>query len=812
MNINEDRFSNKSAEEIISDMLTQHKNNSKEALEHIQDILNDDGLTLSKDVKDNLQKAATMLSDKGLKEGWFSKPLPKESVVFEVYLPFKKEPAQFQIPPVSSLDDPLVTETIQKIRKRHPHSTIYIRSKLGNKTIREKKEEPSLFSKMVKGVLNSDITKNLTAVGLAGLTGISPVFTKPAGDAALKATSEKLESTSGYKVNLYNESGVYSCTAGNLPIALTLVENAKQYTKADVLFEGKVICSYNHALKEWTTSKSENTLKEDIYTNDDITNHAYVDFRKDIADIDERTKLILCHLNPNLIDKRKPKWHNTLLDTPKMSPIENSILGTKGEVLIVLEGIDNEVNKKNPDQTEVTIREKIPYSQKGNSYLYKDGDSYVITVAQFKDILNDPENAETLEKFEDSKEAAILNDDLASYFLELDKLAKQSIDARYPEWEANHMEDYKLDMYNLPERAKIYQAWKDLNRTNMYQQARELTPEEVDRQFGLPKLKKILNTQRAGKKIMTAFDSVKKMLPKEEQVKLDEELLDLLTDTNTVEDTDIAQIIGYYGAKNQLNQISKDSLNKIASGLSPEDKEKFDTELKTLINDKYVDHSNGLPTVAKQVKDAMNDINTLIKKYLSLTQSSRWNNEVNSSKQIIDVVNAIKSEINTLNPDHQKIANRLMSKLRGNVKKWQANNITGDALVKELENFLTQTKNWINNFNSGKYDTETEPKFDNEIKHEDWINMVKHIKNPNSKSETDPSYYGAITNKISRLIKHDPQAAKGYGNAFRNLLKNLEAKELSEKEIEVQLAKFLDTMKDETGGFGTVTKALASAI
>ena len=90
--------------------------------------------------------------------------------------------------------------------------------------------------------------------------------------------------------------------------------------------------------------------------------------------------------------------------------------------------------------------------------------------------------------------------------------------------------------------------------------------------------------------------------------------------------------------------------------------------------------------------------------------------------------------------------------------------------------------------------------------------MVKHIKNPNSKSETDPSYYGAITNKISRLIKHDPQAAKGYGNAFRNLLKNLEAKELSEKEIEVQLAKFLDTMKDETGGFGTVTKALTSAI
>ena len=110
-----------------------------EALDHIQDILKDDGLTLSKDVKANLEKAASILSDKGLKEGWFSKPLPKESVVFEVYLPFKKEPAQFQIPPVSSLDDPLVTDTIQKIRKRHPHSTIYLRSKLGNKTITEEK-------------------------------------------------------------------------------------------------------------------------------------------------------------------------------------------------------------------------------------------------------------------------------------------------------------------------------------------------------------------------------------------------------------------------------------------------------------------------------------------------------------------------------------------------------------------------------------------------------------------------------------------------------------------------------------------------
>lgn len=787
ININEDKFANKSAEEIISDMLTQHKNNSKEALDHIQNILKDDGLTLSKDTKDNLQKAATILSDKGLKEGWFSKPLPKESVVFEVYLPFKKEPAQFQIPPVSSLDDPLVAEAIQKIRKKHPHSAIYIRSKLGNK---------------------------------------------------------KLESTSSYKVNLYDESNKYSCYVGNLPIALTLVENTKQYKKADILFEDKIICSYSHDLKEWTISKTENVLKEDIYDNNDITKHAYVDFRKDTADIDERTKLILCHLNPNLIDKRKPKWCNTLLDTPKLAPIENSILGTKGEVLIVLDGIENDINQKNPDQTEVTIQEKIPYLQKGNGYLYRNGDLYVITVAQFKEILNDPKNAETREKFENKHDSAILNDDQASYFLELDEIAKKTIDARYPNWEQSHWDEYNLGMYDLPERTKIYQAWKDINRTNMYQQARELTPEEVNKQFGLPKLKEII----AGKPLMVAFENTKANLPLDEKDKLDNALLNLIANNDTVEDSDIKKIISYYGAKNQLNKIPgiKDKLYKIEHNLNDTDKEAFESELENLINTKYIDSKKYLPMIVNKVQEAIKDVNTLIQKYSSKTNSSTWNKEATSIKEITDLAKTIKNEIDAVKEYDPKVANALLTRSQGKVKNWQENNIKDDELINNLKNYLNEIRDWISNFkseytnlkntrdNTSRYDKpefdrnaadEAQKKFDqflntsrNNIKfksekdHDEWLDMVKHIENPKSKSETDPSYYGAITNKISRLVKHDPQAAEGYGNAFRELLKDLETKELSEKQIEVQLAKFLNKMQDETGGFGTVTKALASAI
>ena len=792
MNINEDKFANKSAEEIVNDMLTQHKNNSKEALEHMQDILKDDGLILSADTKATLKKAVDILSDKGLKEGWFSKPEAKYEVKFEVYLPFKKEPAEFQIPPVASLNDPLVKETLAKIRKRHPHSTIYIRSELGNQRITEEKKNSS----WLKNVLSSDLVKNLAAVGLSAATGgaITPILTKPISNAALSAISDSTD----YQINFHGKE-TYTCSVKSLPIALTLVEKAKgDYKSADILKDSIIVCSYDHSLKEWAVNDNLSILKEDIYTNDDTTIHSYADLKKDVTNIDERMRLILCHLNPNLIDKRKPKWHNTLTDIPKIVALPNENgEEIKAEVLITLDSIDNEINKSNPDQTEVLIKEKIPNGFTDTGFTYKDGESFVITVKQFKDIIESPENFEILTKFEKSKDSAILNDEQASYFLELDKTAKQNIDNKYPEWEATHWDLYNLDTYTLPERAEIYLAWKDANRTTAYQQARELTPEEVNLKFGLPKLKQILNNQVAGKKIMTAFDSVKRALPETEQAKLNTDLLNLLTNVETIDDSEIAKLIGYYGAKNQLNQLSNGKLATLENELLTSDlQDAFNDDLKQLIQNKYI-NSNGIPTVAQNYKNALEDIKTIVKKYQNHTDSSMWNQTTTSVKEVGELTKQI---LNNIKQMPAEISKQTKEELIQAKNKWQKNGVIGIKLINELNAFLVHTYEILNNKPNYK-------------EHELWQDGMKSLYDPKSKAQ-DPSYYTAITNKISRLVKNDPTAAKGYGDLFRKLLKDLETKypDPYSPEVENALIDFLNTMKDETKGYATTSKALASAL
>lgn len=830
MNINEDKFANKSAEEIISDMLIQHKNNSKEALEHIQDILKDDGLVLTTDSKNNLKKAADILSDKGLKEGWFSKEAPKYEVKFEVYLPFKKEPAEFQIPPVASLNDPLVKETLAKIRKRHPHSTIYIRSELGNQKITEEKKKSNWF----KNILSNDLVKNLAAVGLSAATGgvITPILTKPVSDTALKTLSD----STGYQINFHGKEN-YTCSVKSLPIALTLVEKAKNnYTSADILKDSVVLCSYNTALKEWTTNEDTSILKEDIYTNDDITQHSYADLQKDITDLDERTKIILCKLNPNLIDARRPKWHNTLLDTPKIIEVTPDM---KGEVLIILDGVEDKINQTDPDQTEIIIREKVPVNVTDTGFVYKDGEGFVITVKQFKTILTSKENADILEKFEKSKGSAILNDEEASYYLELDKLAKQTIDAKYPEWEQSHYEIYNLGNYTLPERAEIYLAWKDANRTTSFQQARELSPNEVDEKFGLNKLKSQLRNQREGAKILNSFETVRKAVSEEDKTALDLELLDILnSDTYTV--NDIANIIGYYGAKTQLNQLSKGKLFALEKDLPEDIKTAFKDKLEVLVSDKYIDKKTGIPLVAKKAKEALKDIENLLKEFSNVSNSSVWNQQVDSIKQVKDLTINILDKIKEIETSNPKIAKELKDRFIGNKNSWKRDQILGDELVAKLNEFthyVDKVKNDIADRNAeisdikNKYSDPAQsvernekinvinnrniPKSDQEISHDNWLSTVKALINPKTNEEVrDRSYYTAITNKISRLVKTDPTAAHGYYNKFNELLANLEAKYTNPNnpKIEQALSDFLQTMKDETKGYSTLSKKLADVL
>ena len=147
MNINEDKFLNKSAKEIVDDMLSQHKTPS-DALAHTNELLNDDGL--SDKTKEELKKAANMLQDKTnekeLNEGkWLStiksmfNPQPKPGYTVELvcYPPFKKEPEVIKLDNIQSLDDPKVDEAYKYIRHLHPKSPIRLYSELGNKTFYE---------------------------------------------------------------------------------------------------------------------------------------------------------------------------------------------------------------------------------------------------------------------------------------------------------------------------------------------------------------------------------------------------------------------------------------------------------------------------------------------------------------------------------------------------------------------------------------------------------------------------------------------------------------------------------------------------
>ena len=132
--------------------------------------------------------------------------------------------------------------------------------------------------------------------------------------------------------------------------------------------------------------------------------------------------------------------------------------------------------------------------------------------------------------------------------------------------------------------------------------------------------------------------------------------------------------------------------------------------------------------------------------------------------------------------------------------KWQKNGVVGIELINELNAFLAHTYEILNNKPNYK-------------EHELWQDGMKSLYDPKSKAQ-DPSYYTAITNKISRLVKNDPTAAKGYGDLFRKLLKDLETKypDPYSPEVENALIDFLNTMKDETKGYATTSKALASAL
>ena len=202
MNIKEDRFTNKSADQIVKDVLLQHKNNTQDALAYIQNLTSNDGLSLSDETKNELKKAEDMLVNKAKRESlvedlwpFKKKEEPKKYPAKLVcYPPFKKEPTVMQLPGITSLEDPFIDQALTLFRKKHPHSIIYLDSELGRKRFYE-------------------------------------------------------NSIRDYKINAYDKEGnKKELYAGNLPLANALSKKLYEsdlYENVDILQEDKVINSYN---------------------------------------------------------------------------------------------------------------------------------------------------------------------------------------------------------------------------------------------------------------------------------------------------------------------------------------------------------------------------------------------------------------------------------------------------------------------------------------------------------------------------------------------------------------------------------------
>ena len=165
MNINEDKFANKSAEEIVNDVLLQHKNNTQDALGYIKNIANTDGLVLPEETKKELKKAEDMLKNKleediSLPNWWpFSK---KYDIEVSCLPPFKKEPVKITVNQAKGFDDPKVLEVYKKVRNKHPKSPIYLRNpELGRKVFYEN----SIHDFKVEAIYASESRKETLEAG-----------------------------------------------------------------------------------------------------------------------------------------------------------------------------------------------------------------------------------------------------------------------------------------------------------------------------------------------------------------------------------------------------------------------------------------------------------------------------------------------------------------------------------------------------------------------------------------------------------------------------------------------------------------------
>lgn len=535
----------------------------------------------------------------------------------------------------------------------------------------------SFFNKL----LNNPVTKNLAAAGLTGLTGgaIAPMFAKGVTDHGIdrinnynketerinKANKEfdqkaeknkKLDKAEDDRIKRRKELEKQLTNKYSSAVGYRRQDDIEKQAQARAVQAAATKAAKDaYAKKNKTTSKAQqfnqkakeamrnaaNKNRKHESINEAELEHSWVDRRNDIGNINEFLELARNGIHPSLADARRPKFHNIFAnrDADKYTEID----GQPAEIMVVLDGVEQIKHPTTGEPVNVAvIKEKVPVSinPETGSFTYRDGERHEITFNQFKKLINAPENAEIISKFNKS------HPDNPELVLELYKQAKENMDDMYPSWENAYWDEYDLQNYDPIERSKIYLRWKEAREDRAYEDGHELTADEVRKEFALPKLQKKLEElgSLTGRLDQQAINNLLKQLPENKADELLDKVNEVLEDSYELNLIDTEKKIGEFmsttpallACENIIDKLTNGALQKLENNIPEDKKDEFESK-KVALLDKYIKKVilHGVtravtdPKILSRKAEIIKDVEDLRKEY----NISKWGMDIKQVKQ-----------------------------------------------------------------------------------------------------------------------------------------------------------------------------------
>ena len=643
-------------------------------------------------------------------------------------------------------------------------------------------------------LLNNNVTKNLAAAGLTGLTGgaVAPMFAKGITDHGIdminnynketqridkaekdfdqraeknkksdKAEDERIKNRKDFEKKLtdkYSSSVGYrrqddiekQAKARAIQAAATKAAKDAYAKKAKASSTSKAQ-EFNQKAREAMRRAASRKKGESL--NEAELEHSWVNQRKDIANINEFIELAKNGIHPVLADARRPKWHNVFAEkqSDKYVEVENQPL----EIMVVLDGVEEIKHPKTGEPVKVAvIKEKIPtgINQESGSVTYKDGERHRITFNQFKKLINDPVNAEILQKFEKA------NPDDPSLFVDLYTQAKSNMDEMYPNWEKSYWDEYDLKNYTENEADELLD-----NVSKLLEDSYDLNLGDIEKKVG-----EFMSTTPA-----------------------------------------------LLACENVINKLTGGTLQKLENSIPSDKKDEYEDEKISLLN-KYIKKVN-LHGVIRAITDPsiMNHKDEIIKEVENLRKKynvSKWGMDVNQVKQ------SVNTELSQVKSNDTKS----VYPLPGNQEEIENIKRELDALKTNKYHLKSEISKIENEFMQGlisKEDVFDKIKELSNSKDDSWENVVNSSFS-NNKNDADNGI--GILDRIDRSLKaYKDVDTKGIriSSKYRKLLDNVldqlkaEYPEGNEEELgDVIKSWYNDILKPELSKETSVNKKLQNYI